>query len=554
MSLDEPAHENQSSERKYQVFISSTFSDLAKQRRIVLDVIVDNGHMPIALERFAAEDNTVPTVIQRTIEASQIYIVILGYRYGEIVKGRGISFSHLEYEIASVSQRIVVPFVLNDEEVSALRCKLRSDFESDCIQLKKLAPGTPDHNELKKKVTRLRRELGNEKRLANFRSIVKKNKFYKPFSFEEGGVIEHFDGRMVLAALHRAEKDAVKRRIPGWIREPADKTLSELLDAVSHNRFLVDVVGAMAKFDSLVPRVRDDASEKEAAASFFADKYLQAFLSKHTALGQERATERNGSGNPASLFFESGSTVAYVANVVGSRLRELRDPVRISTNNVLAYLIFWLVHRVQCSLFPWGPPEQLYGAVFGPINDKVPFAKTPSFPPEPLNRDDREAIEMLLNDYYSPAKWTTPALMLCALSGLQLIKDPAISDCLGPHVGSPRNKVFKRFMYQTGLPMMLFLTEKKINSDVDKKKCHFILEQEPGETALCLSWESFLKNRAVAFCVGSENLPARVKAATVAFEDLGLKIIRADHKTSHTAFIARNQKFIDEFESLIGLT
>ncbi len=87
-------------QRKYQVFISSTFRDLAEQRRMVLDVIVDHGHMPIALERFPAADKTIPSVIQKTIEASQIYVVILGYRYGALVEGRDISFSHLEYEIA----------------------------------------------------------------------------------------------------------------------------------------------------------------------------------------------------------------------------------------------------------------------------------------------------------------------------------------------------------------------------------------------------------------------------------------------------------------------
>jgi len=68
----------QTSDRKYQVFISSTFQDLADQRRIVLDVVVDRGHMPIALERFSASDKTVPSVIRRAIEASQIYVVVLG--------------------------------------------------------------------------------------------------------------------------------------------------------------------------------------------------------------------------------------------------------------------------------------------------------------------------------------------------------------------------------------------------------------------------------------------------------------------------------------------
>src|ERR1022692_1274421 len=41
-------------------------------------------------------------------------------------------------------------------------------------------------------------------------------------------------------------------------------------------------------------------------------------------------------------------------------------------------------------------------------------------PPKSLTPRDREAIASLLDDRYSPAKWPGPALLLGALSGLQL--------------------------------------------------------------------------------------------------------------------------------------
>src|SRR6476620_8208791 len=86
-------------DRKYQVFISSTFSDLADQRRVTLDAVIDRGHMPVALERFPAADSAVPYVIQKAIETCQIYIVILGFRYGAMANS-DISFTHLEYQNA----------------------------------------------------------------------------------------------------------------------------------------------------------------------------------------------------------------------------------------------------------------------------------------------------------------------------------------------------------------------------------------------------------------------------------------------------------------------
>lgn len=520
--------------RKYQVYISSTFRDLADQRRMVLDVVVDRGHMPIALERFPAKDTTVPSVIYKSIDACQIYIVILGYRYGSIVKGEDISFSQLEYVMAFKQKKIVVPFVLTEAEVRKERKLLDKQLDKAKTQVSKLAKNTFERNELEKEIAELEAELANEDKLNCFRSLVTTDRFYQPFSLEKcaygsSDFADLFDKNMVFKALLIAEELAVEKRISGWIKEPKDRILAETVEAVSRNRFLVDVVGAMAKFDPLVPRIRDQAEEKEAAASFFVDKYLQQLLAKNV-----------------SLFFESGSSIAYVAQIVGERLKELNKEIQISTNNILAYLIFWLVHRIRCSLFPWGPPEEHYGAVFGPVNEFVPECRTPYFPPEPLSSQDEKAIRLLRSDHFCPANWDLPVLMLGALSGLQLKRDTKISNCLGPHVGSPRNKVFKRFMYATKLPLMLFMTVHKIDSPVDLGRCHFILDQEDNGG---LMWEDFFKKQPIAFCVGCENNQTLIDDTVKRFEELELKVIRAGHKTLYTAFIARNQEFIDDLEA-----
>ena len=138
MKLYETKGDSEKSERKYQVFISSTFRDLSDQRRMVMNAVVDRGHMPIALERFPATDNAVPSVINKSIAASQIYIVILGYRYGAIVKGREISFSHLEYENALHQGVVVVPFLLTKSEVITKRKELECECDTKKVELKKL--------------------------------------------------------------------------------------------------------------------------------------------------------------------------------------------------------------------------------------------------------------------------------------------------------------------------------------------------------------------------------------------------------------------------------
>ncbi len=534
MSLLQDQEQAEESIRKYQVFISSTFRDLAEQRRIVLDVVVERGHMPIAIERFPAIDITIPAVIHNAMKACQIYIVILGYRYGSLINDQSISFSQLEYEMAYKQNKVVVPFILVEDEVINGRKILAKNLEQLKIKVAKLAPNILERKEIIKEIKQLKTELANEDKLWKFRSLITSNRLSQLFSLEKKAndtnkYSTQFDKYIVEKALNEAEKVAIKNKISGWIKEPEDRSLTGTIEAVSRNRFLVDVIGAMAKFDTLVPRIRDNAAEKEAAASFFTDKYLQQIIA------------RNG-----SLFFESGSSITYVAQIVGERLKEYHNKeIQISTNNILAYLIFWLVRGIKCSLFPWGPPEQHYGAVFGPINDLVPENRKPSFPPDRLSIDDQEAIKQLHNAPFGPSQWTSPTLMLGALSGLQLALDLKISNCVGPHVGSPRNKVFKRFMYDTKLPLMLFMTANKINSPVDIERCHFILDQRENEN---ITWKTFLKDYPIAFCVGCENKQDQIKMIINKFEELQLKIIRPEHKTLHTAFIARNQKFIEVFE------
>ena len=65
---------------------------------------------------------------------------------------------------------------------------------------------------------------------------------------------------------------------------PEERELAEAVEAVSQNRFFVDVVRAMAQFDTLAPQVRDQKDEKQVAAMFFAEKYLDQLQEKKANL------------------------------------------------------------------------------------------------------------------------------------------------------------------------------------------------------------------------------------------------------------------------------
>ena len=73
-------------DKKYQIFISSTFKDLQVERDNIIKAILELYHIPIGMEMFSAEDEDQWEIIRRTIDISDYYILILGLRYGLLKK------------------------------------------------------------------------------------------------------------------------------------------------------------------------------------------------------------------------------------------------------------------------------------------------------------------------------------------------------------------------------------------------------------------------------------------------------------------------------------
>lgn len=88
-------------DRKYQIFISSTYQDLKEQRAAVAAACLRQGHIPIGMEQFNATDRTQWEAVQKAIDLCDYYAVIVADRYGSIVKGKnGISYTECEYNYA----------------------------------------------------------------------------------------------------------------------------------------------------------------------------------------------------------------------------------------------------------------------------------------------------------------------------------------------------------------------------------------------------------------------------------------------------------------------
>ena len=119
---------------KYQVFISSTYSDLLKERKQVLDILLMADCIPAGMENFVATDDEQFSVIKKVIDLCDYYILILGKRYGSVNEATGISYTEMEYNYAIDKGIPVLVFVLDDSvEVDD------DKMESDDIKKGKLA-------------------------------------------------------------------------------------------------------------------------------------------------------------------------------------------------------------------------------------------------------------------------------------------------------------------------------------------------------------------------------------------------------------------------------
>lgn len=77
--------------KKMQIFVSSTYEDLKDERQEMVEAILEAGHIPAGMELFSGAGTVIRT-IQKWIDESDIYFLLLGGRYGSIYNKEGISF------------------------------------------------------------------------------------------------------------------------------------------------------------------------------------------------------------------------------------------------------------------------------------------------------------------------------------------------------------------------------------------------------------------------------------------------------------------------------
>lgn len=94
-------------DRKYQVFVSSTYTDLPEARQALVKALLGLGLIPVGMDLHPTEDNNHWKAIQALVNECDYYLVLTGGRYGTL-SPMGLSYTHREYIYAATRKKPVL--------------------------------------------------------------------------------------------------------------------------------------------------------------------------------------------------------------------------------------------------------------------------------------------------------------------------------------------------------------------------------------------------------------------------------------------------------------
>lgn len=180
--------------KKYQIFISSTFTDLKEERQGVQDVVLKMNHFPVGMELFSAANEDQWSMIEKIICNTDYYVLIIGYRYGSETE-EGISYTQKEYTYAKEHSIPILAFIKKEG-----------------------IPSTPDEREDSR---------AKQKKLRSFTEEVKNGRTVEWWSSKDE--LE----KQVMNALYK-EFDMHPR--PGWIRADHGNTEEVQSELIEQNK------------------------------------------------------------------------------------------------------------------------------------------------------------------------------------------------------------------------------------------------------------------------------------------------------------------------------
>jgi hypothetical protein len=183
--------------KKYQVFVSSTYLDMKEERQAAVMAILGARHIPAGMELFAAGNEEQWETIKRWIDDSDVFMLILGGRYGSIEPKSKLSYIECEYDYAVTQGKFLITLVAKDSYLHGKKAT------NDTLHV-------------------FEYDSESQKKFDFFKSKVLKK------------ISAIFDSPDKIALeIHKSLKDAESENIPGWIRESEQQDVSEILNELN---------------------------------------------------------------------------------------------------------------------------------------------------------------------------------------------------------------------------------------------------------------------------------------------------------------------------------
>ena len=97
-------------DKRFQVFVSSTYTDLKDERQAVMSALLQLSAIPAGMELFPVADDDAWTLIQRVIDDCDYYLLLIGGKYGS-VDADGLSFTEKEFDYAASRAKPIMAFL-----------------------------------------------------------------------------------------------------------------------------------------------------------------------------------------------------------------------------------------------------------------------------------------------------------------------------------------------------------------------------------------------------------------------------------------------------------
>jgi len=210
--------------KKLQVFISSTYDDLLIERQVAVQAILNAGHIPAGMELFTAGDRSQLEVIYDWIKESDVYMLILGGRYGSIDESTMKSYIHLEYEYALKISKPLFAVVISE---NALDIKVKKHGKNIL-------------------------ELEHQSEFKEFKNLV----LSKVVRFWD-------DTKDIKLAIHETLREYERRSdLIGWIPGNSSSSISEFNQLQEENLMLQKRLSKFEKGDFSDNKLRFDQTEQ----------------------------------------------------------------------------------------------------------------------------------------------------------------------------------------------------------------------------------------------------------------------------------------------------